>query len=175
MALPALGSSARILHGSGHVACLPVDSPRTLPPPSYLYLAITLVRLDDFDNACSAYEKVLLLPRPFLQWRASHSLDVCSTLSPFHLRHRLLSWSRRRCSISTMPSRCKTTMTACAPRRAPTHPTWFHACVRACDLRAADLLPLTARSIWLPSGRYLRRSARKCRIAMRMCFFRTDC
>lgn len=25
---------------------------------SYMYLAITLARLDDFDNACSAYDKV---------------------------------------------------------------------------------------------------------------------
>jgi len=28
-------------------------------PSSYMYLAITLSRLDDFDNACSAYEKAL--------------------------------------------------------------------------------------------------------------------
>ncbi|CAN0516503.1 unnamed protein product, partial [Laminaria digitata] len=26
---------------------------------SYMYLATTLARLEDFDNACSAYEKVL--------------------------------------------------------------------------------------------------------------------
>lgn len=25
---------------------------------SYMYLAITLARLEDFDNACSAYDKV---------------------------------------------------------------------------------------------------------------------
>ena len=30
-------------------------------PSSYMYLAITLARLDDFDNACSAYEKALEL------------------------------------------------------------------------------------------------------------------
>merc|ERR1712093_635768 len=28
-------------------------------PSSYMYLAITLSRLDDFANACSAYEKAL--------------------------------------------------------------------------------------------------------------------
>ncbi len=28
---------------------------------TYMYLAITLNRLDDFDNACSAYEKAIEL------------------------------------------------------------------------------------------------------------------
>jgi Bardet-Biedl syndrome 4 protein len=28
-------------------------------PSSYMYLAITLAKLDDFDNACSAYEKAI--------------------------------------------------------------------------------------------------------------------
>ena len=28
-------------------------------PSSYMYLAITLGRLDDFENACSAYEKAI--------------------------------------------------------------------------------------------------------------------
>merc|ERR1711988_1740245 len=28
-------------------------------PSSYMYLAITLARLDDFENACSAYEKAI--------------------------------------------------------------------------------------------------------------------
>ncbi|CAN0140860.1 unnamed protein product [Pylaiella littoralis] len=33
---------------------------------SYMYLAITLARLDDFDNACSAYEKALDLDDDYL-------------------------------------------------------------------------------------------------------------
>eukprot|EP00741_Cyanophora_paradoxa_P015999 tig00000042_g15445.t1 len=32
-------------------------------PSSYMYLAITLARLDDFDNACSAYEKAIEMER----------------------------------------------------------------------------------------------------------------
>merc|ERR1712060_298179 len=28
-------------------------------PSSYMYLAVTLNRLDDFENACSAYEKAI--------------------------------------------------------------------------------------------------------------------
>ena len=30
---------------------------------SYMYLGITLTKLDDFENACAAYEKVRVLPR----------------------------------------------------------------------------------------------------------------
>ena len=32
-------------------------------PSSYMYLAITLSRLDDFDNACNAYEKAIEMER----------------------------------------------------------------------------------------------------------------
>ena len=32
-------------------------------PSSYMYLAITLAKLDDFDNACSAYEKAIDMER----------------------------------------------------------------------------------------------------------------
>lgn len=35
-------------------------------PSSYMYLAITLSKLDDFDNACSAYEKAIELERDHL-------------------------------------------------------------------------------------------------------------
>ena len=32
-------------------------------PSSYMYLGITLSRLDDFENACSAYEKAIRMER----------------------------------------------------------------------------------------------------------------
>ena len=35
-------------------------------PASYMYLAITLARMDDFDNACSAYERSLELDDDYL-------------------------------------------------------------------------------------------------------------
>lgn len=44
-------------------------------PSSYMYLAITLARLDDFENACSAYDKAIeleecvLMPYPVLAGR----------------------------------------------------------------------------------------------------------
>jgi tetratricopeptide (TPR) repeat protein len=38
-------------------------------PSSYMYLGITLSRLDDFENACSAYEKAIRMERYEKEWR----------------------------------------------------------------------------------------------------------
>lgn len=36
-------------------------SPALLPIHSYMYLAVTLSRLDDFENACAAYDKAITM------------------------------------------------------------------------------------------------------------------
>lgn len=58
-------------------------------PSSYMYLAITLSRLDDFDNACSAYEKAIEMERYGFRGAAmlliSHS--ACFPRDSDHLFH----------------------------------------------------------------------------------------
>merc|ERR1711975_199692 len=44
-------------------------------PSSYMYLAITLSRLDDFENACSAYEKAIEMEEDHLFEQLFEKLD----------------------------------------------------------------------------------------------------
>lgn len=62
-----------------------------------MYLAITLSRLDDFDNACSAYEKVI-------QSGWLHVTPWCGGNC-----RRLWRWKQTTFSRSTSPSLCTTT------------------------------------------------------------------
>eukprot|EP01052_Picozoa_sp_SAG31_P040657 SAG31_NODE_5941_length_2247_cov_1.585661_3_plen_191_part_00 len=46
-------------------------------PSSYMYLAITLARLDDFDNACSAYEKAIEMESDHL-FELNYAITLCN-------------------------------------------------------------------------------------------------
>ena len=46
-------------------------------PSSYMYLAITLSRLDDFENACNAYEKAITLDDDYL-FHLNYAITLCT-------------------------------------------------------------------------------------------------
>jgi Bardet-Biedl syndrome 4 protein len=46
--------------------------------PSYMYLAVTLARLDDFDNACSAYDKSIALDSNDYTTRLNYAITLYS-------------------------------------------------------------------------------------------------
>jgi Bardet-Biedl syndrome 4 protein len=46
-------------------------------PSSYMYLAITLNRLDDFDNACQAYEKAIEMEEDHL-FHLNYAITLCN-------------------------------------------------------------------------------------------------
>jgi len=46
-------------------------------PSSYMYLAVTLARLEDFDNACSAYEKAIDMETDHL-FELNYAITLCN-------------------------------------------------------------------------------------------------
>ena len=59
-------------------------------PSSYMYLAIVLSRLDDFENACNSYEKAIGMEQDYMFHLVRHRKStatsvsiVCSTLLCF--------------------------------------------------------------------------------------------
>jgi tetratricopeptide (TPR) repeat protein len=54
-------------------------------PSSYMYLAIILSRLDDFENACNAYEKAIEMEQDYL----FHLVRIVPQTRIFHCRSRL--------------------------------------------------------------------------------------
>ena len=46
-------------------------------PTSYMYLAVTLAKLDDFENACSAYEKAIDMEEDHL-FRLNYAITLYS-------------------------------------------------------------------------------------------------
>jgi Bardet-Biedl syndrome 4 protein len=55
-------------------------------PSSYMYLAITLSRLDDFENACSAYEKAIEMEECARRPRATDACARGRPRTPAHAR-----------------------------------------------------------------------------------------
>ena len=99
-------------------------------PSSYMYLAITLNRLDDFENACSAYEKAI-------DMEADHLFELNYAITLYN--------NNELARVRTRPARARASGNACRPARATV--TWRAAWTPGTSARRG------VREAFCPSGR----------------------